>query len=181
MRRSLIHVSFISLFVIHGWLPRFLLHGIKKYLADVFNRKLHIPTTPRFSSPKDEGKETALREQKSGTGLRLDTTPPNFTAMETHNDLPNVTEVENGSLQLNGTESGESGVFLSRDNPSGLAIISFQTSRAIISTVNFYVFPCIFLLGISTNFINCVVFRRQVSGSLGCAMCGSCCGLKCLH
>ena len=101
--------------------------------------------------------------------------------METHNDLPNVTEVENGSLLLNGTESGENGVFLSRDNPSGLAIISFQTSRAIISVVNFYVFPCVFLLGISTNFINCVVIRRQVSASLGCARCGSCRGLKCLH
>ena len=94
----------------------------------------------------------------------LPQTGRNATVFSNHgdpNNLSNVTEVQNNSLLRNQTESGESDVFLPWDNPGNL--ITFQTSRSIVNVVDYYIFPCIFLVGVSTNLINCVVFQRQVS------------------
>ena len=74
------------------------------------------------------------------------------------NDPPSMEEFQNGSLLLNQTE-GESTAAAA---PSSL--ISDSTAMSIISGVNLYVFPCVFLVGVSTNVLNCAVYCRLVSG-----------------
>ena len=75
------------------------------------------------------------------------------------NDLPSVEEFPNGSLLLNQTE-GESTAVAA---PSSL--ISDSMAMSTISGVNLYLFPSVFLVGVSTNVLNCAVYCRLVSGS----------------